>query len=129
MSPEHDPKIDPDAPDLEAEPTVADKDPRTADLPENDTERMGQLQFLPAEIAIVLGDSTLEDKIQDPDSEEFHYYQRGRLVAEAEVRQAILASAKQGSTPAQKQFFDIAKATRREAPVQNQDANAAGEWE
>ena len=63
-------------------------------------ESMAELQFTPEEIAIII------DKNVDVfEKEEFEKaYFRGRLKAQADVRKSILQMAKQGSSPAQKEF-------------------------
>jgi len=46
-------------------------------------------------------------------------YLRGRLKAQAEVRRSIVSMAKQGSSPAHKQFLELAEASRPE--IDNED--------
>ena len=60
---------------------------------------MAALQFTDSEVARIVGLSQYALRRDYRDDLE-----RGRLKAEAEVRRAILQMAKQGSTPAQKQF-------------------------
>lgn len=62
-------------------------------------EELGMLQFADEEIAVILGRRMTKKDHCDA--------KRGRLKAEAEVRQAILTMAKQGSTPAQKQVIEL----------------------
>ncbi|MDY0002576.1 MAG: hypothetical protein RBU30_14870 [Polyangia bacterium] len=84
--------------------------PEPALTPEQlqEVERLGALQFRPAEVALVLGISG-EWPEQGPCWTSYH---RGRLRAEAEVRAAIHKAALQGSAPAQKQFGELATANR-----------------
>jgi hypothetical protein len=63
---------------------------------------LAMLQFTDKEIATIMQMS--------PDVVVNQYgadIDRGRLLAEAEVRKAVLQLAKQGSTPAQKQFMEM----------------------
>ena len=65
---------------------------------------MAMLQFTDKEIATITQldpDVLVQGYSSDID--------RGRLLAEAEVRKSVLQMAKQGSTPAQKQFMDLNK--------------------
>lgn len=59
-------------------------------------ESLATLQFSRDEIALITGAPTDE-----------HAFLRGTLIAQAEVRKSILQMAKQGSSPAQKQFLDL----------------------
>ena len=63
---------------------------------------LAQLQFTDGEIAIIV-------QLEAREMVKKHRLDidRGRLLAEAEVRKAILTLAKQGSTPAQKQFMEL----------------------
>lgn len=76
--------------------------------PENQTlseeiEELAELQFSKQECAVIA-----QCKKEELDSGElFLAYTRGRLRAQAEVRRAMLQMAKQGSTPAQKQFSEL----------------------
>jgi len=63
-----------------------------------EVEELASLQFTEDEIKTVVGD----DKKLDP-----IWIKRGRLKAEAEVRKSILSQAKQGSSPAQKEYMNI----------------------
>lgn len=67
-------------------------------------EDFASLQFTDNEIALIMN-MDIDDLIDKFRSD----IDRGRLLAEAEVRRAILTMAKQGSTPAQKQFMDLNK--------------------
>lgn len=73
-------------------------------------EEIASLQFTDAEIARIIGvdvSDLLDEYIDNID--------RGRLVAEAEVRRSVLKEAKNGSSTAQKQFIEFnrkAKTTR-----------------
>ncbi len=64
-------------------------------------EKLGELQFTGSEVSIMC---ELKEKFTP---EQKRAYLKGQLKAEAEVRLAILKMAKQGSTPAQKQFQDL----------------------
>jgi len=59
-------------------------------------QELAMLQFSREEVKTITG--------ADVDEES---YMRGRLMAQAEVRRAILVEAKKGSSPAQKQFQDL----------------------
>lgn len=67
-------------------------------------EELGMLQFSDKEISRVVNIpiETLTKKYRDN-------IDRGRLLAEAEVRKAVLKLAKEGNSPAQKQFMDLNK--------------------
>jgi len=71
-------------------------------------EELAQLQFSDKEIAVIME--------MDPADLVQHHHQdvdRGRLLAEAEVRKSILQLAKQGSTPAQKEFMALNRKAKR----------------
>jgi hypothetical protein len=68
-------------------------------------EQMAHLQFSTAEVAVIVG-VVESDITREPLATAF---MRGRLQAQADVRQAILTAAKQGSTPAQKEFQAMAE--------------------
>jgi len=74
-------------------------------MDENDREKveeMAALQFTDAELATIF--------LMDADEFVKKYrsaIDRGRLLAEAEVRKSLAQLAKQGSTPAQKQFMEL----------------------
>lgn len=78
----------------------------------NEIEELARLQFTEKEIEIIM-----DAKISS--AEKKKAYQRGRLKAQAEVRQSILKQAKQGSTPAQKQFMDLIKDEPKQPPKDN----------
>ncbi len=65
-------------------------------------EELGKLQFSEDEVCIILEfeGNEIPNIYKRP-------YERGRLLAEAEIRRASFKNAKQGSTPAQKQFFEL----------------------
>lgn len=71
-------------------------------------EEFASLQFTNAEIAKIMqiDVNMLIAKYEDN-------IDRGRLLAEAEVRKSILQMAKQGSTPAQKQFVELNARAKR----------------
>ena len=79
-------------------------------------EEMACLQFLPAQIATIIGIDPEEfgDECELQQSPRYHAYIRGQLKAEAEVRKSIFDMAKHGSTPAQKQMLDIIDRNRRQ---------------
>jgi len=70
-------------------------------------ESLAEVQFSVQEVAIIT-ELSVEQVSDGPGAVA---YARGKLKAEAEVRRAILTLAKQGSTPAQKQFMDLARQT------------------
>jgi hypothetical protein len=77
-------------------------------------EEFAELQFTPDEVAVIVGIDAGEfmAEMMDERGEIAVAYNRGRLRAEAEVRQSILRLAKQGSTPAQKQILDIIESNK-----------------
>lgn len=77
-------------------------------------EEFAQLQFLPEQIAIIIGvdETDLQEQIEK-NTPAKKAYLRGQLKAEAEVRKSILDMAKRGSTPAQKQIIEIIEKNRR----------------
>ena len=64
------------------------------------------LQFKPEEVALIL---EVPSTIFDDDPAALRAFLVGRLQAQAEVRRAMLQMAKQGSTPAQKEFAKISE--------------------
>ena len=72
-------------------------------------ENLAKLQLLPREIALIvdLDPTEFEDEMLLQTGEKYRRYMRGKLKAEAEVRQSIYDMARQGSSPAQKQMMDI----------------------
>lgn len=69
-----------------------------------DIEKLGSLQFSVEEVALIVG---ITSRALGDNKNYSAGYKRGRLRAQAEVRKSILQLAKQGSTPAQKQFLDL----------------------
>ena len=67
---------------------------------QTEVEELASLQFTEEEIKTVVGKEKKIDPI---------WIKRGRLKAEAEVRKSILSQAKQGSSPAQKEYMNIIK--------------------
>ena len=67
-------------------------------------EELGELQFSIKEIEVIIGRKIDNDEKKTA-------YKRGKLKAEAEVRKSIYQQAKQGSTPAQKQYMEIIQKT------------------
>lgn len=79
-------------------------------------EEFSELQFRPSQIATILEidvDLFLEE-IESETGNVFKAFVRGQLKGEAEVRKSILNMARQGSTPAQKQWMEIISENRRE---------------
>ncbi len=72
-------------------------------------EELAELQFLPKQIAIVVGvcPDEFEEEIFSEDGAMYLCYTRGQLKSEAAIRKSMLQMAKQGSTPAQKQMLEI----------------------
>jgi hypothetical protein len=68
-------------------------------------EELGQLQFSTSEVAIIIEQ---DEKIFEEKPEAFRAYMKGRLIAQRDVRRALLELARQGSTPAQKEFMKLA---------------------
>jgi len=65
---------------------------------QTEVEELASLQFSRDEILTIVGeDKTLEDI----------WVKRGRLKAMAEVRKSIFSQAKQGSSPAQKEYMNM----------------------
>ena len=77
---------------------MTDKPTTTAE----EIQEMARLQFTREEVAIIVGRPL--DKWKGP---ERLAYQRGQLKAEAEIRQAMLKLATQGSSSAQKDFLTL----------------------
>lgn len=73
-------------------------------------EELAQLQFTDYEIATILQCSV--EQLRDRWAVAVD---RGRLLAEAEVRKSILTMAKQGSSPAQKQILELNKRAKASA--------------
>lgn len=73
-------------------------------------EEMGKLQFTDREISTIV-DVDIETLVEKYGND----IDRGRLLAEAEVRQAVLKAAKEGSAPAQKQFMELNKRAKTTA--------------
>ena len=75
---------------------------------EQQIEEMASLQFTDKEIATIVGvehEQLIREYVLNVD--------RGRLLAEAEVRRSMLQLAKQGSTPAQKEFMALNKQAQK----------------
>ena len=72
--------------------------------PQEQAEYLGGLQFTVAEVAIILGEK-IEGELRTA-------YDRGRLLEEAKVREAIKRLAIRGSAPAQKQFTDLTRQSK-----------------
>lgn len=69
---------------------------------------LAMLQFFDDEIAAIMEMDKAELLKKYSDA-----IDKGRLLAEAEVRRSILQLAKQGSTPAQKQFLELNAAAKK----------------
>lgn len=81
----------------------------------NEIEELGRLQFSLHECGTVLGfNFDAFKKLMRKDGSILIAYNKGRLLAEAEVRKSILAQAKQGSTPAQKQMLDMINKNKKQ---------------
>lgn len=72
--------------------------------------RLAELQFDLREVARIVG---LHESVLTGPGPERDAYDRGLLLAQANVRQAIYKMAKDGSTPAQKQMTEFMTATAR----------------
>ena len=69
---------------------------------------LAQLQFSAAEVATIMQlDRSEFEEAMEHGGAVLEAYERGRLMAVAEVRKAVLTQAKQGSSPAQKQMIEI----------------------
>ncbi len=79
----------------------------------DEIEKFARLQFAPADIGTILGEPDFVEKVLDDKTDEFARYHRGRLLAEAEVRTAILKQANNGSTPAQNTMLELMQANTR----------------
>lgn len=79
-------------------------------------EEYGRCQFSFVECAKILNQDfdIFVNQVSNPATAEFRAYEKGRLLASAEIRKAILAQAKQGSSPAQKQMMDLIDATQKQ---------------
>lgn len=64
-----------------------------------EVEELASLQFTIDEIKLITGEKYIDTL----------WIQKGRLKAEAEVRKAILQQAKNGSSPAQKEYAELIK--------------------
>ncbi len=72
-------------------------------------EELGTLQFSREEVELITGEKVDEDS-----------YMRGKLLARAEVCRSILQQAKQGSSPAQKEFLKLIDAKKTDIKVINE---------
>lgn len=71
-----------------------------------DATEFGRLQFTEEQVATMLGEDAL-----DPTHR--RAYLQGQLMAEAEVRRSVLKLARQGSSPAQKEFLQLVASRRK----------------
>ncbi|WP_028665933.1 hypothetical protein [Runella zeae] len=69
----------------------------------NEIERLAGLFMQPEAIAVIIGISSEDfwEELYDTESPIYIHYYRGKYKSEAELRQAIVKLAKQGSSPAQ----------------------------
>lgn len=67
---------------------------------------LAELQFTVCEISIII---EKEPDFFDKNQKALKAFLKGRLSAQAEVRKAMLQMAKQGSTPAQKEFQKLSE--------------------
>ncbi len=91
---------------------MAENEP-TEQTVEEQIEEIAALQFSEEEIAVIVG-LALDEIIEKYPTE----VMRGRLLAEAEVRRSIAQLAKQGSTPAQKQFIELNRAAKANSLIE-----------
>ena len=77
----------------------------------DDIKGLAALQFDIKEVAIMI---EREESMFDDDPAAFRSFLVGRLQAQAEVRKAMLQMAKQGSTPAQKEFYRLSEESNLE---------------
>ena len=78
----------------------------------NEITEFAKLQFEPKDIAIILDLNVQEFEslcLGKDNSDEKTAYQKGLLLADAELRKSIYTMSKQGSSPAQKEFLSIIK--------------------
>ena len=68
-----------------------------------ESRKLAELQFTPAEIAMILGVNTKQYVLlcRTPDTPEHDRYHGGRLTTEIKLRKSIIDLALQGSSPAQ----------------------------
>ncbi len=82
-------------------------------------EELAELQFDPAQIAVIL---ELPQEVAEL-PEVAHAYKVGTLRGEAEIRRAIKRMAKQGSGPAQTQYLAMIKDRQRREAAKERPAN------
>lgn len=72
-------------------------------------EQNARLQFSISECAIILGydQNEFAKLFENKKSPALKAYERGRLLASAEIRKAVFTQAKNGSSPAQKQMITL----------------------
>jgi len=83
---------------------------------EQQIEEWAELQFSEEDIlfALEIDEEAFDNAMEDRNHPWSKAMRRGQLKADAAVRKSILTMAKQGSTPAQKQFLDIIERRRKE---------------
>jgi len=91
-----------------SESTSTDQAAQTRDDMLRSIEDMARLQFSPEEVSIICG---VPSGVMRTCEDMATAFLRGRLKAQAEVRQALVSMAIQGSTPAISQFHSLADAT------------------
>lgn len=83
-------------------------------------EDLAALQFSVEEVAVVMD----MPSAQLSEGDGLRAYMRGRLKAQAEVRRSIVSMAKQGSSPAHKQFLELAAESAPELDHEDEGANS-----
>jgi hypothetical protein len=77
-------------------------------------ETNAALMFSVKELSIILeiDGQHLHDLVTNPVTPEYAAFHRGRLEAEAKIRQSIYELANNGSSPAQSQFLDLIESAK-----------------
>lgn len=99
---------------LEAIRDELDRRAPTTRTNEEQVEDLAALQFLVVEVQTITGITWHPKAKAGKDHLLELAFRRGRLKAEAEVRQSILTMARQGSTPAQKTFTELVNKRERQ---------------
>ncbi len=74
-------------------------------------ESLAELQFTTKEISII---TEQPESVFQSDTKAVQAFLKGRLKAQAEVRRSILNMARQGSTPAQKEFQQLVEMSEQD---------------
>jgi len=74
-------------------------------------EELAELQFTMKEVCVII---EVHESFFDENEQAALAYIKGKLKAQAEVRRALVQMAKQGSTPAQKEFQKLVDMSRVE---------------